>query len=250
MNVLRRFAVFVHASALELLLVLAVVLLVGQLGWPSAMRWWCLPSPGTIGVDQFEADTLAPNYVIYLPQSYREKQPWPLVVFLHGSGQRGDDPRMLRERGPLPLQLPAIVVAPQCLPSSSWQPDAVAAFVEQVASRYHVDRRRIYLVGYSMGGYGAWHTAATYPDLFSAIVPIASSGEPNNAQAVANVSVWAFHGAKDEAIPSTESERMVEATRAAGGQPRLTILPDAAHGICEDVCERADLWEWLFKQSK
>ncbi len=242
-----------HRIRLEILLILVVVLLIGQLGWPAVARWWRRPGSGTIGIDQSESSMLAEDYLIYLPKDY-DGQSWPLVVFLHGSGERGNDPTVLRGRGPFALvhsgaELPAIIVAPQCLLNCEWQPAVVTRFIEHVASTYHVDRERIYLIGYSMGGYGTWQTAAAHPQLFAAIVPICGGGDPDDAMALAGIPVWAFHGAKDDAVPVTESERMVESIRAAGGQPSLTIIPDAGHGICQSVCGRDDLWECLFQQN-
>ncbi len=242
-----------HRIRLEILLILAVVLLIGQLGWPAVARWWRRPSPGTIGVDQFESLTLAENYLIYLPKHY-DSQSWPLVAFLHGSGDRGNDATVLRGSGPFALvnsgtELPAIIAAPQCLPNCDWQPDAVSRFIAHVASTYHVDRKRIYLIGYSLGGYGTWRTAAAHPELFAAIVPICGGGEPDDTVALADTPVWAFHGGKDDVVPVKVSERIIESIRVAGGQPRLTVIPDAGHGICESVCGRTDLWDWLFQQN-
>lgn len=250
MNVLRRVAVLVHVRVLEFLLFLSILLLIGQLSWPAVVRWWHLPRPATTGIDQFESETLAKDFLINLPQSYRSGQTWPLVVFLHGSGDRGNDIADLQALKPFQLKLPAIVAAPQCLPSCSWEPQAVARFIENLASRYSVDRDRIYLVGYSMGGYGTWRTAATYPELFAAIVPICGGGEPENASTLAGIPVWTFHGAEDKVVPVAQTEGMVDSIRNAGGQPQLTILHHAGHGICDDVCGRADLWKWLLEQHR
>jgi predicted peptidase len=200
------------------------------------------------------ATGLASEYLIAVP-SRRRTGAWPLIVFLHGSDERGQDTARLRSCGPFALSgtnlgFPAIIAAPQCLPDEDWEPDSLAAFVELVASSYQVDRNRIYLIGYSMGGYGTWRTAARYPDLFAAIVPIGGGGDANDAESLASIPVWAFHGANDNVIPLEESERMIEAIQAAGGKPILTVLPDAGHGICEEVCRRSDLWEWLLRQCR
>jgi predicted peptidase len=247
MNVFRRFVIFVHAKSLGLLLLLVIILLVGQLNWLTIIHWWRLPKPGTTGFDSFQAATMEPEFAIQLPRSYYKEQRWPLVVFLHGSGERGKDPNILRDQGPFRQDLPAIVAAPQCLPSYDWESNAVAGLIQYIVSRYHVDRARIYLVGYSMGGYGTWATAASHPELFAAIVPI-SGGGSNVAKTLAAMPVWAFHGEKDKAVPVAESERVIEAIRNAGGNPRLTILRGEGHSICRVVCDRADLWEWLFQQ--
>jgi predicted peptidase len=238
---------------LEFLLILSLLLLVGQLTWPSVSAWWQRPRPGHVGVDRYEGAGLAPEYLMYLPSEYQTGL-WPLVVFLHGSGKRGCDPSALRGQGPFAIvqkeTLPAILVAPQCQPDNQWQPDSVVAFIEQVASFYNVDRERIYLVGYSMGGYGTWHTAAVQPELFAAIVPICGGGEPDDARSLAEIPIWAFHGAEDQVVPLAQSERMIEAIRTAGGEPKLTVIPDASHGICDDVCIRSDLWGWLLEQRR
>ena len=250
MNIFRRVVAFIHGGALEVPLVVVVLLLIGQLCWPSMMRWWQLPSPGSVGFDQFESNTLARDCVIYLPRSYRNMPSWPLVVFLHGSGERGDEPNVVRRQWPFPEKLPAIVAAPQCLPSYSWDANDVAGLVRWATSKYRVDRERIYLVGYSMGGTGAWRTAAAFSDLFAAAVPISGSGDVESAKKLARLPVWAFHGADDRVVPVGESKRMIESIRDAGGDAKLTIIPDAGHGICDSVCSRADLWQWMRAQKR
>jgi predicted peptidase len=172
------------------------------------------------------------------------------VVFLHGSGYRGNDPTIILSQDIFNRKLPAIVVAPQCLPSLSWNPEVVADLIRYIASQYPVDRKQIYLTGHSMGGYGTWETAKAYPDLFAALVPLSAGGNPEDAPSFANVAVWAFHGAKDKTIPVAECERMIDAIREAGGRPKLTIIPGAGHAICKTVCQRSDLWKWLFQQRR
>jgi predicted peptidase len=101
-----------------------------------------------------------------------------------------------------------------------------------------------------MGGDGTWKTAAIHPNLFAAIVPICGSGDSDDAKVLAGIPLWAFHGAKDETVPVEDSLQMIEAIRKAGGKPKLTVIPEAGHGICRSVCSRADLWTWLFKQHR
>ena len=250
MNIVRRVVAVCHGRKLELLLTLSFALLVGQLAWPSAVYWWRLPTPGRIGLDQFESATMGKDYLVYLPEGYGGTEAWPLVVFLHGSGERGTDPDRLRKIGPLRLKLPVIIAVPQCLPSCSWEPDAVAELVESVASCYSVDRRRIYLMGFSMGGFSVVQTVAAYPDLFAAVVPISGGGNPADGEKLRSLPVWAFHGAIDKTVPLNQSEQMIDAIDKAGGKAKLTVLPNVGHSICDTVCSRADLWQWLIKQHR
>jgi len=175
---------------------------------------------------------------------------WPLVVFLHGSGERGNDPAKLCNCPVFQRKLPAIVIAPQCLPSRGWDPEAIVNLIREMQSDYHVNRRRIYLIGNSMGGYGTWQTAAKYPEIFAAIVPICGGGETAQASALARLPIWAFHGERDKTVPLNESVRLVEAIRRSGGTPQLSILPGAGHGIRTAVCGRDDLWKWLLSQER
>jgi len=178
---MRRFIVVAHGSILEMLLVLSIIALAVQLSWPAVTCWWQLPRPGQTGIDRFESDAIAKTFIIHLPDTYRNEKSWPLVVFLHDSGERGHQPDKLHRVGPFTRQLQAVVAAPQCLPSTGWQPKVVAEFIEQVASDYRIDRDRIYLIGYSMGAYGVWDTTAAYPERFAAVVPISGGGNPDGA---------------------------------------------------------------------
>jgi predicted peptidase len=250
MNLFRKVTACFRFYVLYVLLGMTVFLLIAQFSWPAVVHWWRFPNPGEIGFDRFQAIEMADEFVIQLPATYRNGQRWPLVVFLHGSSQRGNDASILTNQALFRQKLPAVVIAPQCLASYSWTPEAVADFVEHVVSRYHTDPMRTYLVGYSMGGYGAWGTASGCPKLFAAIVPIAGGGEPSNATSFVSVAIWAFHGENDQVVPAIESKRMVEAVHNAGGNAKLTIIRGAGHDICDAVCVRSDLWNWLWQQRR
>ena len=249
---------------LELLLILSALALVLQIAGPRFVRWWQLPRPGTLGIDTFPSDffeennaqrCLAPGYAGFLPKGYSPANSYPLVVFLHGSGGRGNDPQNLLKWGRFltsqgALEEAAVVLMPQCLKQTSWQPEEVVRFVEYACQRYPIDRERIYLMGFSMGGYGAWHTAGKCENLFAAIVPIAGGGNMEDAARLLNTPIWAFHGTVDKAVPVEQTTAMIDAIREAGGDPKLTLLEEAGHGIPREVCEIPELWQWLFEQKR
>ena len=148
------------------------------------------------------------NYHIYYPASYHNNtdQEWPLILFLHGAGERGNDLELVKQQG-LPKYLqdkadfPFVVAYPQCPSRSYWQMPLLSAWLTRVLSEVRADTSRIYLTGISMGGYGAWDFASRYPDYFAAVAPICGGGIPRLAGRLKDIPVWAFHGLKDDAVP-------------------------------------------------
>ena len=192
------------------------------------------------------------DYSVSFPAGYGEDPDarWPLLVFLHGSGERGSDISKVALHGPLKeigkgRELPFIIVAPQCPDGEWWRPHWVRALVEEAAVRYRVDRARIYLTGLSMGGFGTWMAIAEYPDLFAAAAPVCGGGMPYRADRFARVPVWAFHGERDSVVPVAESERMVAALEKAGGEVRFTRYPDADHDSWTATYANPELYSWL-----
>jgi predicted peptidase len=199
------------------------------------------------------------KYLLYLPKGYGEKkdQKWPLMLFLHGAGERGDDINLVKKHGPPKLidagkEFPFIVVSPQC-PTSSWWPeqvDALVALLDDVQSKYAVDSSRVYLTGLSMGGFGTWTLACRYPDRFAALAPICGGGERYLASRLKNVPTWVFHGAKDPVVPLQSSSEMVEALKKAGGNVQFTVYPDAQHDSWTETYNNPKLYEWFLSHRK
>lgn len=197
------------------------------------------------------------NYLLFIPAQYNQSRTrkWPLIMFLHGSEQRGSDPMLVAREG-LPAVLakntdfPFIVVSPQCPPEMKWSPPAVMSLLSSVEKKLRVDTRRVYLTGFSMGGYGTWRTAVAYPQVFAAIAPLCGGGDPSSAARLRSVPVWAFHGALDENVPVSESKVMVEAVREGGGSARLTIYPDLDHDCWTKTYKDGRLYTWLLSQRK
>jgi len=159
---------------------------------------------------------------------------FPLVLSLHGAGERGDDPDLVLAHGvPKRLSggdtLPFVVVAPHCPADERWSADSLARFLDEVERGSAIDADRIYVTGLSMGGSGTWSLAIAQPNHFAAIAPICGRGDPTQVDVLRRLPVWVFHGALDPEVPLARSEEMVEALRQCGGDVRFTVYPDAAH---------------------
>lgn len=203
--------------------------------------------------------TVRLDYLISLPAGYDEQSDrrWPLMLFLHGAGERGDDVNRLRVNGiPRVIDrgdaLPFIIVCPQCPPKTLWaaQLDALDALLQEIEATYPVDHERVYLTGLSMGGNGTWHLAAAYPDRFAAIAPICGWGDfwvgfPDQVSVLKDVPTWAFHGAKDTIVPLSGSQVLVDKLKAAGGDVRLTVYPEATHDSWTETYDNPELYTWL-----
>ncbi len=196
------------------------------------------------------------NYLLFLPEGYESSpKKWPLLVFLHGAGERGDDLERVKVHGPPKLAaagktFPFIILAPQCSQRGWWNADAIAKMVDAVASEYRVDKDRMYLTGLSMGGFGSWDIAEKHPKLFAAIAPICGGGDPKKTERMKEIPMWVFHGAKDKVVPLQRSEEMVEALKAAGGNVKFTVYPDAGHDSWTETYDNPELYEWLLKHKR
>ena len=202
--------------------------------------------------------TLSCKYLLFLPETYgQEQKSWPMILFLHGVGERGNDLKKVKKHGPPKIaekqkDFPFIVVSPQC-PPEQWWPEKVEVLInllDDIVSRYDVDTDRIYLTGLSMGGYGTWALAVAYPDRFAAIAPICGGGNWLMADRLINVPIWAFHGAKDRGVPLEESQEMVNAVNAKGGSAKLTVYPDAGHDSWTATYNNQELYDWFLKHRK
>ncbi len=196
------------------------------------------------------------NYLLFLPEGYGQgEKRWPLILFLHGAGERGSDVSRVKRNG-LPRLLekkkdfPFVVVSPQS-PTLGWDVEALNALLDDVLSKYRVDRDRVYLTGLSMGGYGTWALAAAHPERFAAIVPICGGGNPAAARRLKGLPVWVFHGAKDPVVPLARSEEMVRALKDAGNdQVKLTVYPEAGHDSWTETYNNPQLYEWFLQHKR
>lgn len=212
-------------------------------------------------------NTLRSDYLLFLPQGYEPKgeKKWPLILFLHGSGERGTDVQKVGVHGPPKIvknkpEFPFIVVSPQCPENQWWSQDVLLALLDNVIATYNVDTNRIYLTGLSMGGFGAWTLGVNHPERFAAIAPICGGGqvidvyvsqEGKSGDALKSLGVWAFHGAKDPVVNPEESERMVKALQSYGCKDvKLTVYPEAQHDSWTQTYDNPELYDWFLKHTR
>ena len=204
---------------------------------------------------------------------------YPVVLFLHGAGERGDDNQAQLKHGVKQLakpkfrrKFPAIVIAPQCPENKQWvevpwnestglgkfedrpsEPMAlVMELLDQVLKRDDVDPNRIYVTGLSMGGYGTWFIAGMQSPKFAAAIAVCGGGDPHWAERYNGIPIWAVHGADDTVVPVSRSREMVSAMIQTGhsGELRYTELPKIQHDSWTTTYEREDVWNWLFSQRR
>jgi predicted peptidase len=195
------------------------------------------------------------KYLLYLPKDYQQKPAWPLVLFLHGAGERGDDLDLVKKHGPPKLiaagkDFPCIVVSPQCPKEGWWEPMELKALLDEIVEKYKVDPDRIYVTGLSMGGFGTWTLAAYQPDRFAALAPICGGGDPVWVKRFAHVPTWVFHGGKDPVVPLARSQAMVDAMKKSGGDVKFTVYPEAGHDSWTQAYDDPQFYDWLFQQKR
>lgn len=199
--------------------------------------------------------TISVDYWIYFPREYdRDSRLWPLLLYLHGAGERGDLEKAKKHGPPKRItaggEFPFLVLTPSCPAEEWWQPDVLEHLLEDVCSTHRVDQDRVYGTGLSMGGFGIWAMAITFPRRFAAIAPICGGGSPYMAQRIAHLPVWVFHGGKDPVVPLYESQRMVDALKHVGGDVRLTLYPDGEHDVWTRTYDNPELYDWMTAQRR
>ncbi|MCL2348265.1 MAG: prolyl oligopeptidase family serine peptidase [Planctomycetaceae bacterium] len=223
------------------------------------------------------------DYLVRLPKGYTDfGTPHPLIIYLHGAGETGKDVEILRDMdvyyfgqgiftqedasrpsGGEPLEAEGyrpprlrgfsfIVVSPMT-PKHGWEPKQVIRLLDELLDkntrRWNIDPSRIYLTGFSMGGFGTFRTAAAYPDRFAAVVPVAGGGDVAHAERLKHIPLWVFHGDADNVVPIKGSQEMIDAIKTEGGREcRMTVYPNAGHGINARVYRDKEVYNWLLKQ--
>jgi predicted peptidase len=195
------------------------------------------------------------NYLLFLPDTHGQgDHKYPLILFLHGSGERGNDPKVIGRFGPPLVALkqkgfPFIVLAPQC-PGGKWWSDVdvtemVTSLLDKICKDYAVDPNRIYLTGMSMGGFGAWDLAQKYPNRWAALAVVCGWGDPYLQTRLKNLPTRVFHGEKDPNVPIALAQLMVTFLRQIGGNVYFKMYPDLGHNVWNVTYDDPRLYEWF-----
>ena len=193
-------------------------------------------------------------YRTYLPEDYSDQSAeFPLLFFLHGSGERGSDldrlelatlPRFLKDG----LDLPFVIVCPQC--AQTWDTRSLDLLLDEVIEQYNIDRSRVYLTGNSLGGLGTWMLANVAADRVAAIAPVCSPSTRINPENFKGLPIWCFHGAMDSVVPVSESVKMIRQLREVGCEVKLTVYPYADHDAWTPAYHDPELVSWLLSHRK
>lgn len=224
----------------------------------ASSSWAQAPVPQTAEVfDQKLTKELKLKYLLALPEGYEAdaEKKWPLVIFLHGAGERGDNLEAVKKHGPPKLvsegrKFPFILVSPQCPKDQWWPNEPVLELLDHLQATHRVDPDRVILTGLSMGGYGTWAFATRAPERFAAIAPVCGGGVPYLMRSLVKVPVWAFHGAKDTVVVLDESDRLVKALEKAGASVKFTVYPEAGHDSWTEAYKTEELYEWMMAQKR
>lgn len=197
-------------------------------------------------------------FQLFVPQGYGEDRNarWPLMIYLHGSGECGNDLALVTKWGPPAIVAkhpgtPMLIASPQ-LPDGDWDVAKLDRLLADLRRTYRVDPARIYLTGMSLGGTATWHWALVHPDVFAAIAPVAAMATTQGAYRLKDLPIWAFHGDRDPVAPLRGDFEMVEAVRACGGSaaPRFTVYADTDHYAWVQAYDDPAFWRWISEQRR
>jgi predicted peptidase len=232
----------------------------------ALLRGADMPAPGKqVGVT-FQSPTDATqklNYLLFLPNNYgNDEKKWPLLIFLHGAGECGDNLDLVKIHGPpklvekAPGDFPFIVASPQAQKPphngpfvERWETRLLSQYLDHLQSTYAVDADRVYLTGLSMGGFGTFRWAAHEPHRFAAIVPICGGGWHYYGKHLKDVPIWIFHGDQDAAVPLSFSQTIADAIRKEGGDPKLTIYEGVGHDSWTATYNNPGVYKWLLSHT-
>lgn len=196
------------------------------------------------------------QYVVKYPDKFDDCEKYPVILFLHGAGTRGNDIEVLLNNPYFRItdamdDYPFITFAPLCS-ANTWFDifGELKEFVCMLIEKDCVDNKRVYLMGASMGGYATWQLGMSMPEYFAAMVPICGGGMYWNAGRLVEIPIWAFHGKKDTTVLMEESLKMVDAVNQYGGNAKITVYPDNGHDAWSDTYANQDVFNWMLEHKK
>jgi poly(3-hydroxybutyrate) depolymerase len=211
--------------------------------------------------DTFDDAGAQHHYVLFVPQNYTPDAKWPIIVYLHGAGERGTDGQLPTTVGPGPYiraqadNFPFFVLFPQCESTDSrlltgWNDDSddtsrMLQILKTVEDKYSIDPQRRVLTGWSMGGFGAWSIAASDPEMWSAVVPVSGSGDTDKVASLASTPVWAIHGSRDNVVRPSAAIKTIDALKQSNGAPWLSVLPNFGHDVWRVAYGSSAVYDWM-----
>jgi predicted peptidase len=225
------------------------------------------------GAAAFESAThtykgFALPYRLLKPEKIEPGKKYPVVIFLHGSGERGNDNNVQLKNSATRLadsdlrkKYPCFLLVPQCPKTTSWSPapkggkadalDAALDLLDTTIRKNPIDRSRIYILGLSMGGIGTFNALKARPKFFAAAIPICGAGDPSAARSYSSTAVWIFHGENDTAVPPKSSKEIAAVLKKAGSaKSKITLFPGVGHDAWTPALREVGTWDWLFAQKR
>jgi predicted peptidase len=195
------------------------------------------------------------SYILDYPQKTKENV--PLIVFLHGSGERGNNLELVKAHSPFTyknlIKENVAILAPQCPANSWWDTETLYQLIREIQAKYKIDTSRIYLTGLSMGGWGTWKLAMEHPEMFAAIAPVCAPSDrvmEANAEQFKNIPIRIFHGGNDDIVSPINSINMYQAVKKVNPTASLTIFPDDNHNSWDSTYSDPKFYEWMLSQKK
>ena len=197
------------------------------------------------------------RYLLYLPQDYttnRHKK-YPLILFLHGSGERGTDLNKVKTHGPPKeiengRQFDFVILSPQCDERGGWYVPSLTGLLDEAEHRFRVDKDREYLTGLSMGGMGTYALAAAQPKRFAAIAPISGAANPSIAPKIKDIPIWATHGAKDPTVNIASEQPLIDELKRLGADVKYDVIPEGQHDVWTPVYQSHALYDWFMRHKR
>jgi predicted peptidase len=213
-----------------------------------------LPGNNLLAQQKSERLVSTTEFLLYIPEVEDESGKFPLILFLHGSGERGNNLDLVKTHGPPSFlndttDFPFVVVSPQCKPGRRWSPQNLLDLLDYVETLTSIDKNRVYLTGLSMGGFGTYDLAMEAPYRFAAIAPICGGGDTARAERIKDIPIWVFHGAKDMAVPIARSEEMVAELKDLNADVQFTVYPELGHDSWTVTYANPELYKWFLSHN-